>query len=162
MTPPLRNMTSVYLRRGNQYLLLYRQGGRVANNLYTGAAGGHFEPHELNDPYACILREMQEELGLTPERLRNFSLRYVTLRYMEKEIRQNYYFFAEVDGDLPEGLCSNEGKLEWFPEEALQTLPMPFTAKRVLQHYVNQAQFDTRLYGGVTTPDGVIFTPMTE
>ena len=39
---------------------------------------------------------------------------------------------------------------------------MPVTAAHVLRHYVAQGRFDTLLYGGVTTPEGTVFTPMTE
>lgn len=161
MNGKLRNMTSIYLRKGNRFLLLHRQGGRVANNLYTGAAGGHFEPHELNDARSCILREMKEELGITPDCLKNFSLRYVTLRYMENEIRQNYYFFAEIRENFPTDIRSNEGRLQWFDAEALPKLDMPLSAKPVLLHYVNHGQYDDHLYGGIYRPDGVVFTPMT-
>lgn len=43
MDGKLRNMTSVYLRKGDRILLLYRQGGRVVNDVWVGSAGGHFE-----------------------------------------------------------------------------------------------------------------------
>ena len=39
----LRNMTSIYLVNDENMLLLYRQGGRVVNNVWTGSAGGYFE-----------------------------------------------------------------------------------------------------------------------
>lgn len=51
-----------------------------------------FEEFELNDAKACVLREMNEELGLCEDNIRNLSLRYVTLRRTKGEIRQNYYF----------------------------------------------------------------------
>ena len=56
-----RHMTSVYLRRDGRLLLLYRTGSRVVNNQWIGTAGGHFEPSELNDPTACVLRELRDE-----------------------------------------------------------------------------------------------------
>ena len=36
MDGKLRNMTSIYLFKGKKVLLLYRQGGRVVNNVWTG------------------------------------------------------------------------------------------------------------------------------
>ena len=42
MDGKLRNMTSVYLSKGERMLLLFRQGGRVVNNVWVGSAGGHF------------------------------------------------------------------------------------------------------------------------
>ena len=94
MDGKLRNMTSVYLSKEDKMLLLFRQGGRVVNNVWTGSAGGHFETFELNDARACVLRELKEELGLDKDDLENLTLRYVTLRRTKGEIRQNYYFFG--------------------------------------------------------------------
>ena len=61
----LRNMTSIYLTCGDEILLLHRHGSKVVNNLWVGSAGGHFEPDELNDAKACVLRELREELNIT-------------------------------------------------------------------------------------------------
>ena len=94
MEGKLRNMTAIYLLRGEKVLLLYRQGGRVVNDVWTGSAGGHFEKDELNDAKACVLRELYEELGLRPEDIEGLTLRYIALRNVKGEIRQNYYFFA--------------------------------------------------------------------
>ncbi|MDE7238229.1 MAG: NUDIX domain-containing protein, partial [Lachnospiraceae bacterium] len=60
MDGKLRNMTSVYLSKGERMLLLFRQGGRVVNNVWVGSAGGHFEEFELNAARACVLRELEE------------------------------------------------------------------------------------------------------
>lgn len=65
----LRSMTSLYLFQGDRVLLLYRQGSRVANEVWIGSAGGHFEAEEQNDAKACVLRELREELGLFEEDL---------------------------------------------------------------------------------------------
>lgn len=58
----LRNMSSIYILYKNKFLLLYRQGSRVVNNVWTASAGGHFEENELNNAKACALRELKEEL----------------------------------------------------------------------------------------------------
>ena len=42
MLDRLRNMTSIYLVNDENMLLLYRQGGRVVNNVWTGSAGGQY------------------------------------------------------------------------------------------------------------------------
>ena len=60
MDGKLRNMTSIYITNGNKMLLLFRQGGKVVNNVWVGSAGGHFEDFELNDAKACVLRELEE------------------------------------------------------------------------------------------------------
>ena len=55
------------------------------------------EKEELNDTKAGMLRELHEEIGLTESDLSDISLRYVTLRLKNGEIRQNYYFFANLN-----------------------------------------------------------------
>lgn len=159
--PDLRPMTAIYLTRGDQLLLLYRKGSRVVGNSYTGTAGGHMEAEEFNSARACVLRELEEETGLTEAALEGLTMRYVTLRLKCGEIRENYYFFAALREGF-EPTASNEGDLTWCRLADLDALPMPVTAKHVLRHYVVQGRFDQILYGGVTTPEGTVFTPMKE
>ena len=89
MIGKLRNMTAIYLLKEDKVLLLFRQGGKVVNEVWTGSAGGHFEEWEVNNAKACALREMQEELSITEEMLSDISLRYISLRRTNGEIRQN-------------------------------------------------------------------------
>lgn len=173
----LRNMTAIYLRCGDGMVLLYRMGSRVVGNCYTGTAGGHFEKEELNDARGCVLRELYEETGLKEQDMENLALRYVTLRLKNGEIRQNYYFFA----DLKEEICrkwglaqessqriqldfhkSTEGRLEWIPNDRLLELEMPASAKFMMQHYLAVGKDTTALYGGVTTAEGIEFVELKE
>ena len=156
----LRNMTSLYLLRDNEILLLFRQGKSIVKDMWVGSAGGHFEPFELNDPKACVLRELKEELSLTEDALDDLQLRYVTMRNMDGEIRQNYYFFARLKYNCPQILSSTEGVLQWFSIDKLQELKMPFTARHMINHYLSTGRFDTNLYGGVGNDNGVLFTPL--
>lgn len=156
----LRNMTSVYLTGEKGILCLYRIGSRVVSNRYIGSAGGHFEKDELNDPRACVLREMQEELGLTEADVEGLKLRYITHRYMAGEIRQNYYYFARLKNERP--LQSTEGTLRWIKEEDFPDLPMPVSAKHMILHYCQEGQFTDTLYCGVTEEKGTVFVPMRE
>ena len=157
-----RNMTAIYLRCGEKILLLYRQGSKVANDMWIGAAGGHFEAEELNDPTACVLRELQEELNVSEDMLENFKLRYVTLRRMKDEVRQNYYFFAELKDAEQMELSSNEGQLRWFELSELSGLNMPFSARFMMDHYVETGRFDDKLYGGVSDGRRIEFVEMQE
>ena len=75
-----RNMTAIFLCQEDKILLLYRQGSKVVNNVWIGSAGGHFEPEELNDAQACVLRELREELGLGEEDVQDLHLKYIMLR----------------------------------------------------------------------------------
>lgn len=162
MTGKLRNMTVIYLLKGNEVLLLFRQGSRVVNDVWTGSAGGHFEAFELNDAKACVLRELNEELGLIEDDVQDLSLRYVTLRKTKDEIRQNYYFFATVKESVCQDLRSNEGVLKWFPLKETGRLVMPFTAKHVMEHYCTTGQFSDKLYTGIANENGVKFVELPE
>lgn len=160
MSVRLRNMTSLYLVRENAVLCLYRIGSRVANHRYIGSCGGHFEEWELNDPYGCILREMEEELGLQESDLIGLSLRYITHRMMGGEIRQNYYFFARLKE--AKELKSNEGVLRWVPFAEVSDLYMPVSAKHMILHYLQVGRFTDCIYAGITEETGTKFTEMKE
>lgn len=156
----LRNMTSVYLTGEKGILCLYRVGSRVVSNRYIGSAGGHFEKEELNDPRACVLRELKEELGLQESDLQNLKLRYITHRYMAGEIRQNYYYFASLPGEKE--LSSTEGTLRWVQPEEFPELPMPMSAKHMILHYLAEGKDTDFLYAGITEESGTHFVKMLE
>ena len=160
MSDSLRNMTSVYLLSGDKILLLYRQGSRVVNDVWIGSAGGHFEKDELNDPEACVLRELKEELDIDKDEIENMELRYVTLRKTKGEIRQNYYYFANLKGSFDKDLSSNEGTCKWFSLDEVSDLEMPYTAKYVVDHYVSQGRNTQDLYVGVADGNEVRFISM--
>ena len=155
-------MTSIYLLKGEKVLLLYRQGGRVVNNVWTGSAGGHFESYELNDAQACVLRELYEELGLGEEDIEDLVLRYVTLRRIKGEIRQNYYFFANMKEHVNDDLVSNEGICKWFSLDDMLSLEMPFTAKFVMEHFYSIGRYTDKIYAGIANADKVDFLDLPE
>ena len=157
----LRPMTAIYITCGDKILLLYRIGSRVVGNSYTGAAGGHVEAEEYRDPRACVLRELQEETGLTEAALDGMALRYITMRSKNGEIRQNYYYFAALKDGVQVN-NSTEGRLEWHDLTALDALPMPVTARHVVDHYLQTGRYTDALYGGLTTAEGPVFAELTD
>lgn len=156
----LRNMTSLYLTGEKGILCLYRVGSRVVSNRYIGSAGGHFETNELNDPRSCVLRELEEELGLTEADLCGLKLRYITHRRMAGEIRQNYYYFASLREERE--LNSTEGTLRWIRPEEFPGLPMPVSAKQMILHYLAEGKDNDFLYAGITEESGTHFVKMLE
>lgn len=162
MDGKLRNMASIYISKGDKMLLLYRQGSKVVNDVWIGSAGGHFEEKELNDAKACVLRELQEELGITEREIKNLHLRYVTLRRSKGEIRLNYYFFADLKDGIDEEFSSNEGVSRWFSFSELTSLEMPFTSKYVIEHYLNVGHKTNMMYGGIADGEKVVFTELPE
>ncbi len=157
----LRNMTGIYITQGERLLLLYRIGSRVVQPSWCGI-GGHFEEGELNDPKACVLRELYEETGLTEKDLGEITLKYITLRYVNGEIRQNYYFFAALKVKEIDLKHCDEGILEWVGMDRALEREMPFTAKGVLEHYLSKGRYDSKLYAGTTVKEGVLFHELQE
>ena len=151
MTAKLRNMTSLYIFKGDKALLLYRQGSRVVNDMWIGSAGGHFEPEELN-----------EELELAEKDLSHLELRYVTLRRCNGEIRQNYYFFADLKDEVDVNFHSSEGISRWFDLSELNSLEMPFTSKYVVKHYLEIGCKNHDIYAGIANGEKIVFVNMPE
>lgn len=143
-------------------LLLFRQGGRVVNNVWVGSAGGHFEEFELNDARTCVLRELEEELGIGESEIENLCLRYITLRRTKGEIRQNYYFFADLKDNVDEELVSNEGISKWFAYSELNALEMPYTSKFVIEHYLKTGRMTKEMYVGAADGEKLVFTGVPE
>jgi len=151
----LRSMASIYIRHGTKHLLLYRIGSRVVPPSWCGI-GGHFEKDELNTPQAAMLRELGEEIGLTENDLENISLRYMTSRLKNGEIRQNFYYFADLRENVKVNMECSEGKLEWIEGGNLPFEEMPHTAKHILKHYMEIGKSNDILYIGAAAENGVI------
>lgn len=162
MIGKLRNMTAIYLIKDDNVLLLFRQGGKVVTDVWTGSASGHFEDFELNNATACVLRELDEELNLCENDIDNILLRYVTLRRTKGEIRQTYYFFANLKEHISDDLHSNEGTVKWFSLNDISGLEMPYTAKYVMEHYYKTGRFSDKLYTGVANKNKVEFIELPE
>lgn len=158
----LRNMTGIYLSCNGKMLLLYRQGGRVVTDRWVASAGGHFEKDELNDPKACVLRELKEELNLTEDDLTDLRMRYIGLRNVNGEIRQNYYFFANLKPERYALFCSNEGRCRWVDYENIMKYDMPLTAQYVMEHYLQTGCHTEILYVAVCEGAGFRFCELTE
>ncbi len=158
----LRNMTGIYLSCNGKMLLLYRQGGRVVNDQWVASAGGHFEKDELNDPKACVLREMREELGLTEDDLTGMKMRYIGLRNVNGEIRQNYYFFADLKPEHYALFESSEGKCRWVEYADIMQYDMPLTARYVMAHYLQTGQYTDCLYSAVSDGQDFQFIELRE
>ena len=131
----LRNMATIYIKKDNKLLLLDRIGSKVVNRSWCGV-GGHFEPDEVNDAKAAVLREMNEEIGLTANDLNNLDLRYIALRLINNELRINYYFFADLKDNAKINYDCNEGILEWVSFDEANNRKMPYTAQKVIAHYL--------------------------
>lgn len=156
----LRNMTTIYIKLNDKILLLYRIGSKVGEDSWRGY-GGHFE-EELNDPKKALLRELEEESGLIKDDLYNLKLRYITIRLKNNEIRQNYYYFAELKNNNIKLKNNVEGFAKFFDFKDIFSLKMPFTAKYVLEHYYNIGKYNGYTYSGIASQDRIDFIKMDE
>lgn len=154
-------LTSIYISDGQKMLMLYRIGSRVVEPSWCGI-GGHFEKDELNDARACVLRELYEEMKIPESSLENLSLRYVTLRLKNEEIRQNYYFFADLKPHAAVELSCDEGKPEWVAFEDIFKKEMPYTAKYVLRHFFETGKQTKCVYGGIAEENTVHIVELKE
>lgn len=115
----MKKTTLCYIQVGDSVLMLHRTKKKNDENAgkYIGL-GGHFLPGET--PEECMLREVQEESGLT---LPNYAYRGIV--YFRSDMWQDeemHLFTAKASvGDLP--VC-NEGDLYLVKKEELQNLPM--------------------------------------
>ena len=115
----MHNSTLCYLLRGDEVLMLHRVKNQndINKDKWIGI-GGKFEFEE--SPDECLLREAQEETGLTPTSWRCRGI--VTLLNAGGEGEHMYLFTA--DGFQGELIECDEGNLEWVSREFLGTLPM--------------------------------------
>src|SRR5258708_38933602 len=109
--------TLCYIRQNDSTLLLYRN--KKINDSMHGfwiGLGGHIEVDRGESPHECVIREVQEESGLSIKpKLRGI----ITFKNVEPEVEDWYaYVFTAEDytGEIKE--CS-EGKLEWIPDKKL-------------------------------------------
>lgn len=159
MNGKLRNMATIYIKKDNKMLLLDRIGSKVVNRSWCGV-GGHFEPDEVNDAKAAVLREMNEEIGLTENDLDNLDLRYIALRLINDELRINYYFFADLKDSAKINYNCDEGILEWVSFDEVNSRKMPYTAQKVMVHYLETGINTTDFYSVTVDDENVHIVPM--
>lgn len=144
----LRNMTCIYIFNGENVLLMYKTSSRFLTKPLWCGIGGHFEENELNNPNACIIRELEEETGFIIKDIKNLTLKYITIRKKDDEIRQQYIYFADFIGKDELLKFCNEGDLAWVKTSELPKLKMSFTNTACLEHYFNISKNDSNIYCG--------------
>jgi 8-oxo-dGTP diphosphatase len=147
----LRNMASMIIRNDNEVLLLHKQTRYHDKPMWIPGAGGHFEHGEMNDPEACLWREVKEEIGLEAEAFENVKLRYIALRNSGDQIRINYYYFGDLREGISRNLASIEGELQWFTFQDSLNCDMPPSFKACFNHYLDAGYCNDYVYVAVGT-----------
>ncbi|MEK8131368.1 NUDIX hydrolase [Paenibacillus filicis] len=131
-----RMMATAMLFNQGDLLMMKRSMTRTLSPGLWAAVGGHLETHEINDPEAAVLREIQEETGLLPEELGELRLRYILIRLNQQEVRQQFIYTAVTrKRDI---IQSDEGVLHWIPRDEVLDREIPFIYRKLLEHYFQQ------------------------
>lgn len=111
--------TLCYIEHDNSYLMMHRTKKEkdINKDKWIGI-GGHFEYGE--SPDECLLREVDEETGLT---LTSYTARgVITFIYGENVVEYMHLYTADgFTGEIHE--C-DEGELVWVPKEKVMELPI--------------------------------------
>lgn len=110
--------TLCYITQGQQVLMLHRvkKKNDVNKDKWIGI-GGKFLPEE--SPEECLLREAQEETGLT---LTSWRCRGI-VTFLNDCCEGEYMFLFTADGFTGEIKACDEGDLQWVPRDFLNRLP---------------------------------------
>ena len=115
----MRNTTLCYIQNDKgQTLLLHRvkKENDLNKDKWIGVGGG-FEDRE--SPEDCLLREVQEETGLT---LTAYRYRGI-VTFVSDEWETEYMHLFTADGYEGELIDCDEGTLEWVDTALVPTLP---------------------------------------
>ena len=114
----MHNLTTLcYIEKEEQYLMLHRisKNKDINKDKWIGV-GGHFEMSE--SPEECLLREVQEETGLT---LTSYRFRGI-VTFISDQWQTEYMCLYTADGFEGELKECDEGVLEWVPKKDLEKL----------------------------------------
>jgi len=99
-------VTAAIIKRDNRILICQRPEGKSCGLLWE-FPGGKVEYGETGEQ--CIIREIQEELGITLRVIR--KLTDVTFEYPDKAVHLNFYITEIESGNL---ICKEHNALAWI------------------------------------------------
>lgn len=107
--------TLVFIRRGNEYLLIHKKKKNSYGYGKMNGVGGHMEKGE--DPYTSARREILEETGLSISQLDLCAILFIDIG--DTPGIEVFVFRTEYDGGQIQQ--SDEGFLEWKTFEEIQS-----------------------------------------
>ena len=115
----MKNTSLCYIERDGKYLMLHRtKKVNDENHDKWIGVGGKFEEGE--SPEECMLREVQEETGLTLTQWRYRGI----VTFVSNTWGGEYMHLFTADGYSGELKSCEEGELEWVEKERLYSLPI--------------------------------------
>jgi 8-oxo-dGTP diphosphatase len=148
----LSSSATAFLKRGDEYLLMKRAKNRKIAPGVWSSVGGKLETLELNDPQAACLREVEEETGITADKICNLTLRYIIVRRYRDTIRQTYIYFGETDAEP--SITTDEGELYWIPQNELLNRTYTKTFSAMLEHYLTTPDTERVIVGVAENDNG--------
>lgn len=139
--------TLCFIIKGGRVLLILKKRG-VGAGKYNGP-GGRMEQGE--SPLACAIREVQEEIGVTPKGVEHIGYNEF---FAGPQPFMNVHVFTatDYDGDIIE---TDEAKPEWFPIEKLPLhnmwaddahwTPLMFAGKKFSGRFIFDAEMKSLL-----------------
>lgn len=117
----------IFVDQANRMLLFLRDDfpGLPYANMWD-IPGGHVEPGET--PEECIVREMDEEIGV---RLEDFSF----FRMYEFDDRDEYIFVSTQALDIDELVLTEGQGLKWFTHEDIVKTELAYGFNRVADDF---------------------------
>ncbi len=107
--------------------LVTRRAFNISHGGFWEMPGGKVEPQET--PYAALLREIQEEVGL---RIKSAELLgKIEHTYPDKKVCLHVFWVFQYEGTA----SCNDGQLalSWVSREAIDTLPFPEANHAIMQ-----------------------------
>jgi 8-oxo-dGTP diphosphatase len=119
--------------RAGRILLLHRRKNPNAG-MYS-PIGGKLETTRGEGPHECALREIEEEAGITlgDEEIRLSGI--VSERAYEGQTHWLIFLFEVTRAIEPGEIAAyqiEEGRLEWVAAEAVESMPIPDTDRRIM------------------------------
>ena len=115
----MKNTSLCYIERDGKYLMLHRtKKVNDENHDKWIGVGGKFEEGE--SPEECMLREVQEETGLTLTAWRYRGI----VTFVSNEWSGEYMHLFTADGYSGQLKNCEEGELEWVEKRRLLSLPI--------------------------------------
>ena len=114
----MKNTTLCYIEKDGRYLMLHRikKKNDLNQDKWIGI-GGKFEENE--SPEECLLREVQEETGLTLTDYRYCGI----VTFVSDRWEGEYMHLFHAEGFEGELIDCDEGNLEWVTKEQFAALP---------------------------------------